>query len=217
VKRSGLDDYLGIRTYYLTRALFRSVIDRCPLLDTVSTWTLVAAAGASAFVFANFDKVKVFIKPGRLPTLGWLLLISIIAGLIHKLYAARVKAVSEFDDQLHTGLKDTINSLVTRAGHVAQVPADVNLVDLQLSTEKVEEIDKQLLQMRAIAQNEFLESLGPTFSWMIKRRIEAYNKDPLYVLKIANREYFRLVMLLLVQLATLLFALAFTAFHLKFR
>lgn len=102
---------------------------------------------------------------------------------------------------LTTEFKETINSLVTRAGHVAQAPADVNLVDLQLPKEKLQEIDTQLLQLKAVAQNEFLKSLRPAVSWAIKRRIEAYNKDPLYVLKIANREYFRLVVLVFVQLS----------------
>jgi hypothetical protein len=53
VKRSSLDDYLGIRTYHLTRGLFRTVIDRCPLLDTVSIWTLVVATGAVSFFLAS--------------------------------------------------------------------------------------------------------------------------------------------------------------------
>jgi hypothetical protein len=110
-------------------------------------------------------------------------------GLIQKFFAARVDAAFKFDDQFISQLGDAINSLVLRAGHKANVKVEINLVDLQLSEDEVKNIEEQLIKIREKVQREYVESVPPPLKPLIKRHIESYNKDPLHVLKIANKDY----------------------------
>ncbi len=185
MKRSSLDDYIGIRTYYVARAVFRSVIDRYTTLDTLSTWTLDVTGLAVGFLFTNLEKVNNFLR------------------------------ASKFDDQFTSQLRDTINLLALRAGHEAKVAVDINLFDLQLPASSIQKIDEQLIKIREEVQKEYLESVPPPYSALMKRAIEAYNRDPLSVLKRAHSDYMWQFVTLTVQLLTLFLALLIASVNLK--
>ena len=212
MERSSLGDYVGIRTYYLARAVFRSAIGPYPALDTLSTWVLGATSGAMVFLFSTLGKENHLFRPGTRHWILWLLVFCIAMGLIQKFFAGRVDAAFKFDDQFITQLGEAINSLVLRAGHKANVKAETNLVDLQLSENEVKNIDEQLIKIREKVQSEYLESVLPSLKPLIKRHIEAYNQDPLHVLKIANKDYCWQLCALTTQLGLLFLILLVAVF-----
>jgi hypothetical protein len=84
-----------------------------------------------------------------------LFVLSIVAGLIQKLYAMRVECISKLDDQVTAQVIAAFNSLAVRAGLEAKVRVDINLpLELQLPQPACQKIYGQIETITATAQTE---------------------------------------------------------------
>jgi hypothetical protein len=209
------DDYLANHSYFVTRTLIRSVIDRYPTLDTLSTWALGATAVGAAFLLTNLDKLNTYLKPVAISWILWLFVASIVAGLVQKFYAMRVESISKLDDQLTAQLTSAINSLAVHAGSEAKVALNFNFpIEHQLPTATCQKIYDQTETIVKTAMTEFKDGAPWPFSHFIQAGIEAAKTDVLSGLKLGYNWFAYELVALFVQLAALILTLIIAALSL---
>jgi hypothetical protein len=209
------DDYVANHSYFVTRTLIRSVIDRFPKLNTLSTWTLGATGLAAVFLFTNLEKLNTYLKPVAISWILWLFVASIVAGLVQKFYAMRVESISKLDDQLTAQLISAFNSLAIHAGSEAKIALNLNFpIEHQLPAETCQKIYDQTATIVATAMTEFQSSSPWPFSHFVQAGIDAAKTDVLHGLKLGYKWFTCELVALFVQLAALVLTLIVAALSL---
>lgn len=204
MKPSVANDYLADHSYFVSRALFRGIIDRYISVDTFSTWTLGATGLAAGFLFSNFEKLSTILKPWALAWTIGLLALSAAMGLVQKHFALRVESFSKVDDQVTAQLLAAFNSLAIRAGFENKIRIDVAVpIEFQLPQPTCETIYKQRAEILEIALTEFQNGSPWPMRGRIRKARIASQKDVLFGIKQATRWFLRQSQALAFQLIAL--------------
>ena len=160
----------------LAHAAFTAFMARSPIFDRVGTWFLGATGATAALSVSNLDKVT-----AALGTLGTrlcliALTVSLLAGLVSRVYAIRVQHATEFVTDLLPNLKRVMEGYGNRYR-----PLD-ELAD-KTGNARAARTDSETLHREMVKAAPFF------LRAVIRRGIERGSKDPLMAYRRAVRHF----------------------------